>query len=196
MSGSFAAVVVAEVLLPVPRHPVAREAVAGREERVRRRVLAAWSSSGRCSSCTANGVPCVAPAPRDDRREAAADAVAADADPSPRRSRARRRSAITQFAAVQAVLERGRDTDARARAGSRPRSTTHGVAPGERARDPVVRLDAADDPAAAVEVDERPARLARSRPAGRSGPAPRRRRDPRPSAPRRPARTAPCSVSS
>ena len=110
-------------------------------------------------SCAANRVPCVAAVPRDDRRQAAADAVAPHAD----------------LLLVEAELGGVRDhparrlprsrrarpgTDARARAGSRPRRRRTACA-GRAPADPVVRLDAADDPAAAVEVDERPARLAR-----------------------------------
>ena len=158
MSGSSApSAALAEVLLPVPVHRVAREQVALRVERVRRRVLVARRDRVE-EQLAGDRDAVVAAAARADRRERAAGAVAADADLPLVERRAPRRSRITHFVAVHAVVERRRVR----MLGREPVVDRDHDAAGalrERARERVVDLDAAGHEAAAVEVDERRALL-------------------------------------
>ena len=106
----------------------------------------------------ADGVPALA---RDDGRERATDTVSSDADPvridpellGVRDHPLRGRPAVVERRRIVVLRSEPvvhRDDDALGPAG-------------ERARDPVVRVEAADHIAAAVEVDESPLRLGRVR---------------------------------
>ena len=158
MSTLAAAVGLADVLPPVPGHPVPGQAVAHRKERVARGVLP--RGRGRIhEKLNRKGCPVVASAARDDRRKRPADAVAPDTHPvdvdpelgSVLHHPARGGPAIVERRGIrmlrrEPVVDRHHDARCPLR---------------ERARRAVVRLDASDDIAAAVEVHERAHRLAR-----------------------------------